>query len=226
MRIRKISIVALVAVAASLSLTACNDDDSDGASGAATSTTAGAPLDGSGSSGSAGSTGSGGSDGANGSSGANGTGTSATSASGGSSGSDGSGTADAGAVACTTANLAFSVSGGMGEGELLVNLTNTAGYSCTMHGFPGVDLKGGAGTQSAARSSLSAPDVTLHSGEQTRFTLHYPPNTSGGSGATFTTLIVTPPNETHAHTLPVSINVPVTDGSGPGITVDPVGVGK
>ncbi|MBI0297961.1 hypothetical protein JBE04_26725 [Streptomyces sp. PRKS01-29] len=35
-----------------------------------------------------------------------------------------------------------------------------------------------------------------------------------------------PPNETHSHSLPVSINVPVTDGTGSAVKVDPVGTGK
>ncbi|GAA3737037.1 hypothetical protein GCM10023082_37720 [Streptomyces tremellae] len=116
----------------------------------------------------------------------------------------------------------------MAEGELLVNLRNTGPSACTLHGFPGVDLKGRDGTVSAARSKVAAPSVSLAPGQETRFTLHYPPNHSGGSGVTFTTLIVTPPNETHPHTLAQAINIPVTDGSapGPGITVDPVGTGK
>ncbi|WP_435131513.1 DUF4232 domain-containing protein [Actinacidiphila sp. bgisy144] len=222
MRLGKLSIVALVAVAAGLSLTACNDD-TDSASGTAPSTAVGSTLDDGGSSGSS-SGSSGTTAGGTSSSTANGTGTSATSGSGSSGSSGGSGTADGGM--CKTANLSFSVSGGMGEGEILVNMKNTGAGTCTMHGFPGVDLKSNYGTQSVDRSSVSAPDVTLASGEETRFTLHYPENTSGGSGVTFTSMVVTPPNETHSHTVPVSINVPVTDSTTSSITVDPVGAGK
>ena len=113
----------------------------------------------------------------------------------------------------------------MGEGELIVNMKNTGSAYCTLHGFPGVDLKGKDGTVSASRSKLAAPTVTLQPGAETRFTLHYPPNNSGGSGETFTQLVVTPPNETHSTVLQAGVNVPVTEG-GPGITVDPVGTGK
>jgi hypothetical protein len=114
----------------------------------------------------------------------------------------------------------------MAEGTLIVNLKNTGSATCSLKGFPGADLKSKDGTVSAQRSKLAAPLVSVRPGEETRFTLHYPPNNSGGSGETFTGLVVTPPNETHSRTLPVSINVPVSDGSGPAVTVDPVGTGK
>lgn len=221
MRIRKISAVALVALAAGLSLTACGNDDTDSPSAGAGSSvsTPTATQDSAGSSPTAA---------PRGDASANGQGTAATSDSGkgasdGSGASGGSGTANS---ACQTANLSFSSSFGMAEGEVLINLTNTGAGTCTMHGFPGVDLKGRDGTVSAERSHVTAPDVTLRSGEATRFTLHFPPNNSGGSGVTFTSLVVTPPNETHSHTLPLTINIPATDGSGPAITVDPVGAGK
>ncbi|MFG2224935.1 DUF4232 domain-containing protein [Streptomyces sp. NPDC048644] len=97
----------------------------------------------------------------------------------------------------------------------------------TLQGFPGADLKGKDGTTSADRSKLTPKKVSVKPGEETRFTLHVPPNNSGGSGVTFTSLVVTPPNETHSHTLPLSINIAVSDGSSPAaITVDPVGAGK
>ncbi|NJP47301.1 DUF4232 domain-containing protein [Actinacidiphila epipremni] len=223
MRARKIPAVALVAVAAGLSLTACGGGGSDDASAttppAAPSAPAaqdtGAPADpasdgsnasGSSSQGSQGSEGSGGSDG--------------------SGGSKGSTSGHGSGARCTTANLGLSASYGMAEGEILVNFQNNGPATCTLHGFPGVDLSGKDGTISAARSSLTAPDVTLRHGESTRATVHFPPNTSGGSGATFTTLVVTPPDETHSRSLSVTVNLPVTDGSGSGVSVDPVGTGK
>jgi hypothetical protein len=199
MRIRKISTVALVAVAAGLSLAACGGGSSDSSNPTSTSTPQADPT-------------------------VSGQGVAETKAPG-TGTSKGSGTAAR--AACQTANLTFTHSYGMGEGEILINLTNGGSATCTMHGFPGVDLKGRDGTVSASRSHLSAPDVTLHPGEATRFTLHYPPNNSGGSGVTFTTLLITPPNETHPHTMPLEINIPATaDAAGPTITVDPVGAGK
>jgi hypothetical protein len=231
MRIRKISALALVAAAAGLTLTACDGSGTDATSAVtAPSQPTGAPLASPSTSGQgaapandtntgtgsgSGSSGTGRSSGANGSDGSDGAN--------GSKGSDGSGTADAGT--CQTANLSFSHSYGMGEGEVLINLKNIGAGTCTMHGFPGVDLKSNYGTQSAARSHMSAPDVTLAPGQSTRFTLHYPPNHTGGSGVTFTSLLITPPNETHSHTMSLAINVPVTQSSA-AITVDPVGAGK
>ncbi|MFE4675795.1 DUF4232 domain-containing protein [Streptomyces sp. NPDC056723] len=213
MRVQKFSLLA-VAVAAGLSLTACQSggDSSAGSDGSSSS----AQSSGSQSSGSQDSGGSTASTG-------KGTGTAGSDASTGGSSGAASGT---GTGTCQTSQLAFSSSGGMAEGTLIVNLKNTGSATCTLKGFPGADLKGKDGTVSAERSKLAPPSVSVKAGEETRFTLHYPSNDSGGSGVTFTSLVVTPPNETHSHTLPVSINVPVSDGSGTAITVDPVGTGK
>ncbi|MFF1398237.1 DUF4232 domain-containing protein [Streptomyces sp. NPDC058287] len=203
MRVQKFSLLA-VAIAAGLSLTACQSGDDSSA----------------------------GSDDSSSSAQSSGSQSSGSQDSGGSSASTGKGTGTAGSDAasgtgtCQTSQLAFSSSGGMAEGTLIVNLKNTGSATCTLKGFPGADLKGKDGTVSAERSKLAPPSVSVKAGEETRFTLHYPSNDSGGSGVTFTSLVVTPPNETHSHTLPVSINVPVSDGSGPAITVDPVGTGK
>lgn len=225
MRVRKISAVGLVVAAAGLSLTACTGNGTNSASGPTSSaTTAGAAQGGG--SGSSGSTTATPQDGSS----SGGTG----SASGGTDGSSGGATGGSsdqgqgagGSTTCRTANLSFSSSHGMGEGEFLINLTNTGHTTCTMHGFPGVDLKGKDGTISAARSKLPATTVTLRPGQETRFTLHYPPNTSGGSGVTFGTLVVTPPNETHSHVMSLTINLAAGDGSGPSVYVDPVGAGK
>lgn len=212
MRVQKFSLLA-VAVAACLSLTACQSggDSSAGSDDSSSS----AQSSGSQSSGSQDSGGGSATTG-------KGTGTAGSDASTGAPPS-GPGT---GTGSCQTSQLAFSSSGGMAEGTLIVNLKNTGSATCTLKGFPGADLKGKDGTVSAERSKLAPPSVSVKAGEETRFTLHYPSNDSGGSGVTFTSLVVTPPNETHSHTLPVSINVPVSDGSGPAITVDPVGTGK
>lgn len=213
MRVRKISVLALATVAAGLSLSACNNDSTDGASSATTTTSSASTAGPSASTG----TGQDGTTGVNGGQkGSSGSTTSGT----------GTGTHSGTSTTCQTAHLAFSSSHGMGEGDYLINIKNTGAHTCTMHGFPGADLKGKDGTVSATRSTLAAPHVILQPGQETHFDLRYPPNLSGGSGVTFTTLIVTPPNETHSHTMPLTINVPVSDSAGPGITVDPVGAGK
>jgi uncharacterized protein DUF4232 len=208
MHAQKLSLLA-IAVAAGLSLTACQGDGSasSGASDSSSAQTSGSQSSGGGAS--ATDNGNAGATPASGSAGNGGT------------------TGGGGSSACQTSQLGFSASGGMAEGTLIVNLKNTGSAACSLQGFPGVDLKGKDGTISASRSKLSAPLVSIQPGDETRFTLHYPANNSGGTGTTFTSLIVTPPNETHSYTLPVGINLPVTDGSGgTPVSVDPVGTGK
>lgn len=210
MRLQKTS--AAVALVAALSLTAC--DDGSSGSGPAASASAAAPS---------------------GTTGAVSPGdTGATGATGGSGGS-GAGDTQASAPApaalsggtCRTANLSFSSSGGMAEGEVLINLENTGTASCSMRGFPGLDLTSEDGTVSAGRSSgRSVPTVTLAPGEGTNFSLHFPPDVSGGSGVTFTSALVTPPDETRSHRMPLSVGIPADSGSASRITVDPVGSGK
>ncbi|MEB8339797.1 DUF4232 domain-containing protein [Streptomyces endophyticus] len=128
---------------------------------------------------------------------------------------------------CKTANLAFGSAHGMGEGTLIVSMKNT-GDACSLKGFPGVDLRSeeASGPLSAHRSNLASPSVVLGNGETTRFTVHYPPNTSGGSGVDVTSLDITPPNETHSTNLKVGINLPVSPDTELKVTVDPVGTGK
>lgn len=132
---------------------------------------------------------------------------------------------DAGGL-CLTSHLSFSSSGGMAEGEILIHLENTGSSACSMRGFPGLDLKGEGGTVSAVRSDRKAPTVILAPGQDTHFSLRFPPNLGGGSGTTFTSAVVTPPDETHSHTMPLSVSVPADTGSARRITVDPVGSGK
>ncbi|MFE7749631.1 DUF4232 domain-containing protein [Streptomyces sp. NPDC057428] len=127
---------------------------------------------------------------------------------------------------CRTSQLMFSSSGGMAEGEVLINLKNAGTSSCTMHGFPGLDLRSKDGIVSAERGDRPVPVVTLAPGEGTNFPVHFPPDNSGGSGVTFTSADVTPPNETHSHRMSLSVRIPAGQDSAPRITVEPVGSGK
>ena len=99
-----------------------------------------------------------------------------------------------------------------------------------MRGFPGVDVSNGSDTTfSATRNNSDTPNVSLAPGKQTEFFLDYPINDSGASGFTFTTMIVTPPNETHSKTLSVSITVPANGPdqtvANPHILINAVGAG-
>ncbi|MEU4657674.1 DUF4232 domain-containing protein [Streptomyces sp. NPDC023723] len=197
MRVKNYSLLA-VAVAAGLSLTACQNDDT------ASTTTDAAPVSSESSAASSGDT--------------EPSGTNAST-----NGDTGAGVSS---DTCTTDQLTATQKHGMGEGDILVHLKNTSDAACDLKGFPGVDLRNDDDSVSAARTDLEAPLVTIAAGDEARFTLHYTPNTSGGSGVTFDTLVVTPPNETHSLTIPVSVNLAVTESTEPALRVDPVGTGK
>ncbi|MER5443798.1 DUF4232 domain-containing protein [Streptomyces sp. NPDC002790] len=202
MRARKLTLAA-VALAAGLSLTACQGNDDSAASKNDDSSSSAAS-----------------------SSGGDAT-TKAAAKTAAKGSAEGSGNGQINTGPCKTANLAFDTAHGMGEGTLMVSMRNTSD-ACSLKGFPGVDLRSEAasGPLSAKRSELASPTVVLGNGETTRFTLHYPPNNTGGSGVDVTSLDITPPNETHSTTVKVGINLPVSDGADQKVYVDPVGTGK
>ena len=236
MRVQRVAIAATAALLGGFALSAC--------SGSATgSVTAGGQssvsVSASASAG-AGTSGSGGGSSAPGSSApatsVPGTATGSTgSGSGGSTGSGSGSTGGApgaapGAALCTTAHLAFGIgpdSGPQSVGDTtaaeVVKLTNRGSASCAMRGFPGVDLKTNAGTLSVPRSGKAPQLVTLAPGASALFDINYTVNNTGGSGVRVETMVITPPNETHSSTLAWDQGtLPVTDGSGSFITVDPV----
>jgi len=220
MRVKKMSALALVVAAAGLSLTACNSSDGSKASANTSPST-------SASTGAGGSTTGGTSTGGRGS-------TSGSSSSGSSSSGKGSGTttqaqSSTSGSKCTTDHLTYSVTASGVKNEIVVNMKNIGSRTCTMHGFPGVQLVGPDGLgdtgPDAARSDATPSTVTVGPGEETRFLLHFSPDTSG-SGKKYTRLDVTPPNETIsqiANLNDLTITVSATSGSVPDVIVDPVG---
>ncbi|WP_121709367.1 DUF4232 domain-containing protein [Streptomyces sp. E5N91] len=214
MRVRKLTIAAM-ALAAGLSLTACqNDDDAAGQSTAPPAASTAASSDGG--------SGSAGSDSAESSNGTGGTG--------GTEGTEGSGGAgEDGAAKCSTDELEITAVdatvGGDTEGTVAVDLKNGGGRDCSLAGYAGVDLKTNSGTVSAERTGDPAPRVVLKDGETVTFGITYPVNDSGGSGVRVTGLVVTPPDETKSVTLdwPGGASLPVTDGSGTPVRVGPLG---
>ncbi|REH21694.1 MULTISPECIES: DUF4232 domain-containing protein [Streptomyces] len=218
MRVRKLTIAAM-ALAAGLSLTACqNDDDAAGQSTAPPAASTAASSD----SGS----GSAGSDSAESSNGTGGTG--GTEGTEGSGGTGGAGE-DGKAAKCSTDELEITAAdatvGGDTEGTVAVDLKNGGGRDCSLAGYAGVDLKTNSGTVSAERTGDPAPRVVLKDGETVTFGITYPVNDSGGSGVRITGLVVTPPDETKSVTLdwPGGASLPVTDGSGTPVRVGPLG---
>lgn len=198
MRVHKLTFAAL-AVAAGLSLTACqNDDDGTGQSNPSSASTASSSGGGSGQGGGKESAGT---------------------------GSDENGQVGK----CRTDELEITAADrtidGDGEGTVAVTLKNGGGRDCAISGFAGVDLKTSEGALSAKRSGESADPHTLKDGESTYFGVNYPVNDSGGSGVRITGLVVTPPNETKSVTLdwPGASTLPVTDGAGSPVKVGPIG---
>jgi hypothetical protein len=129
---------------------------------------------------------------------------------------------------CKTDHVSFSISSAMAQDEILVNLKNTSSITCSMHGFPGVDLMGGHGTATAARADISPSTVKLSPGEETRFVVNWIPAT-GASGVTYTSLLITPPNETHSESVALgnrTITIAAPSSEAPDVYVYPVGYGK
>ncbi|MEV8544869.1 DUF4232 domain-containing protein [Streptomyces sp. NPDC051572] len=225
MRVHKLTFAAL-AVAAGLSLTACQSDDAS----AGKSDPSSAPTASSGSNASS----SGGSSDTGGSGQSGAKATTGTSSDGSSSG--GTGTAagtgsdvNAKAGQCRTDELEVTAKDNTIDGDpnatVVVEFKNGGGRDCTISGYAGVDLKTNAGTVSAKRTGQATTSAVLKNGKSTYFPVNYPFNKSGGSGVRITGLVVTPPNETKSVTLawPGAATLPVTNGSGSSVTVGPVG---
>ncbi|AKA03794.1 DUF4232 domain-containing protein [Streptomyces noursei] len=114
---------------------------------------------------------------------------------------------------------------GDNEGTVAVELKNGGGRDCSLSGYAGVDLKTNAGSLSAKRTGEKAEPMVLKDGKSVYFGVHYPINTSGGSGVRITGLVVTPPDETKSVTLnwPGAGSLPVSDGPGSPVKVGPMG---
>nr|BFD95277.1 DUF4232 domain-containing protein [Kitasatospora sp. Xyl93] len=216
MRVRKLTFAAL-AVAAALSLTACQDDGTGTAQGAPTTAPTPAPAASTGVS-SGGAPASGGPA----SSAPGKPGTPPTTPPAGSTG--------AGKTAkCRTADLTVTAADrtitGDADNTVVVELKNHSGKDCTLSGYAGVDLKTSAGTVSAKRSGEPVVEGVVVNGKSTYFGISYPANTSGGSGVRVTGLVVTPPDETQSVTLPWpgAGSLPVTEGSGSPVRIGPMG---
>ncbi|MPY47552.1 DUF4232 domain-containing protein [Streptomyces acidicola] len=204
MRVRKLTFAAL-AVAAGLSLTACQNDDGGTAQSDPSSASTAAS--------------SGGGSASDGSDQGGGQGTVA-----------GTGSNENGEVGkCRTGELKFKAIDhtvdGDPDGTVAVELTNGGGRDCAISGYAGVDLKTSAGSLSAERSGEEVTPGVLKDGESVAFGINYPINDSGGSGVRITGLVVTPPDETKSVTLdwPGAATLPVTDGSGSPVKVGPMG---
>ncbi|MEV5953019.1 DUF4232 domain-containing protein [Streptomyces sp. NPDC051987] len=218
-------------------LTACNGTASGSVSAAGgtaapaagDSTTSAASTGGSGS----GSSGSGSSGtGTGGGTGSGASGTGGSSASGGSSsgGSSGGSSATGSVPACQAAQLGYSwADSGSGTGQqkhAVVAFTNKSGHSCTMYGFPGVDLVNGGQKWSLSRTNDTPRRVTLANGASAEFPITFLVPAQGDTTTfTPTTVVVTAPNQRTSFDLtwhggPVVLQDGATH---PGTYIGPVG---
>ncbi|WP_261714175.1 DUF4232 domain-containing protein [Streptomyces sp. ASQP_92] len=144
----------------------------------------------------------------------------------------GAGTGAAGSH-CATSQLGFAVAPGSGaqsqgsQGVVTIELTNRGAKSCAMKGYPGVNLVDGATKWSLTRGTSETPKaVAVRPGATTTFTLFYLPFHQG-DGQEFKprSIVITPPNETHSHTLPWDFSsVLLQDGAThPGTYIGPIG---
>ncbi|MFE3761137.1 DUF4232 domain-containing protein [Streptomyces sp. NPDC059104] len=221
MRVHKLTFAAM-AVAAGLTLTACQNGEDGAAQGSAPTASAPSAPTSSGGGSSAGSANQGSAKGSAGT-GSNGKGTAAGAGAGAGSGDSAKG------GKCRTDDLEITASestvGGDAEGTVAVQLKNRGSADCTLSEYAGVDVKTSAGSLSAKRTGEHPGPAVLKKGTSVYFGVIYPHNTSGGSGVRITGLVVTPPDETKSVTLawPGAATLPVTDGSGSPIKVGPIG---
>ena len=107
---------------------------------------------------------------------------------------------------CRTSGLRLRLEPGgasvaQGQYRLALVLTNTSGRSCTLQGFPGVDLKGPADTvngptYSLRRQAAMAARVTLRAGQSAGSQLTDLVGDGEAKPWKPTTVVLTPPNET------------------------------
>jgi hypothetical protein len=230
--VRKTAVAVTGAAALLALLTACNGTASGSvsAAGGTAAPAAGDSTTASGSTGgSTGGSGSGSSAGNSGSGSSSGSSTSGgSSASGGS--SSGGSSATGSVPACQSSQLGYSwADSGSGTGQqkhAVVAFTNKSGHSCTMYGFPGVDLVNSGQKWSLPRTNATPKRVTLASGASTNFAITFLVPAQGDStDFTPTTVVVTAPNQRTSFDLPWHGGaVVLQDGAThPGSFIGPVG---
>ncbi|WP_406435556.1 DUF4232 domain-containing protein [Streptomyces sp. NBC_00631] len=124
-------------------------------------------------------------------------------------GGDPAGSTASPAAACDTSALHIAFDGKAAysaPGEQIpvtVLMTNTSDATCSLQGFPSVDLKAGSDTWPLLHSSGAANLVSLAPGTSARFVITYI-SWEQGSGAEFqaTSAVITPPGATTSVTLP------------------------
>ncbi|MFC5914741.1 DUF4232 domain-containing protein [Streptomyces pulveraceus] len=197
MKYTRISALAAIGVAATLSLTACGGDSTakDTSSRSTSSSSSPSPDGGSKPEGGPGSSGS---EAGNAKSGS-GEDTEAEAAANGATETGGK------VTFCKTADLAIDVSDAapdQNEGRIDVTMINRGSTTCSATGFAGVDIKDADNTSNPIERGHAQPRITtLKPGDAAVFDLAYHIDNTGDSLASPTNILVTPPNETHTVSL-------------------------
>ncbi|WP_371097767.1 DUF4232 domain-containing protein [Streptomyces sanglieri] len=192
MKYTRITALAAVGVAATLSLTACGSDSSgkDSSSKGSSSSSS--------SSSDSGSKSEGGSEAGNAKSGS-GEDTEAKAAANGATETSGK------VTFCKTEDLAIDATDAAPDensGRIDITMINRGSTTCSATGFAGVDIKDADNTSNPIERGHAQPRITtLKPGDAAVFDLAYDIDNTGDSLASPTNILVTPPNETHTVTL-------------------------
>ncbi|MER5612176.1 DUF4232 domain-containing protein [Streptomyces sp. NPDC002215] len=197
MKYTRVTALAAIGVAATLSLTACGSDSSGKDSSSKGSSSSSSPsLDGG--SKSEGGSGSGGSQAGNAKSGS-GEDTEAEAA------ANGATTTSSKVTFCKTKDLAIDATDAAPDensGRIDITMINRGSTTCSATGFAGVDIKDADNTSNPIERGHAQPRITtLKPGDAAVFNLAYDIDNTGNSLASPTNILVTPPNETHTVTL-------------------------
>ncbi|MFB6713780.1 MULTISPECIES: DUF4232 domain-containing protein [unclassified Streptomyces] len=205
MKYTRITALAAIGVAATLSLTACGSDGSgkDSSSKGSSSSTSSSSDGGSKSESGSGSGGSG-ADNARSGSGGSGAGN-ARSGSGedtkAGAAANGATTTGGKVTFCKTEDLAIDARDAASDkdsGRIDITMINRGSTTCSATGFAGVDIKDADHTSNPIERGHAQPRITtLKPGDAAVFNLAYDIDNTGDSLASPTNILVTPPNETH-----------------------------
>ncbi|MEU6924084.1 MULTISPECIES: DUF4232 domain-containing protein [unclassified Streptomyces] len=199
MKYTRITALAAIGVAATLSLTACGSDSSgkDSSSKGSSSLSSSSSSPDSGSKPEGGS-GSGGPEAGNAKPGS-GEDTEAEAAANGATETGGK------VTFCKTEDLAIDATDAAPDkdsGRIDITMINRGSTTCSATGFAGVDIKDADNTSNPIERGHAQPRVTtLKPGDAAVFDLAYDIDNTGGSLASPTNILVTPPNETHTVSL-------------------------
>ncbi|MFE5096381.1 DUF4232 domain-containing protein [Streptomyces sp. NPDC056638] len=193
MKYTRITALAAIGVAATLSLTACGSDGSGKDSSSKGSSSSSSSSSDSGSKAEGGS-GSGGSEAGNAKSGS-GEDTKAEAAANGATKTGGK------VTFCKTEDLAIDARDAAPDkdsGRIDITMINRGSTTCSATGFAGVDIKDTDNTSNPIERGHAQPRITtLKPGDAAVFNLAYDIDNTGDSLASPTNILVTPPNETH-----------------------------